>query len=75
MARARRASPVGIPQHLTQRGNNRQVCFADEADMKAYLAWLSEYASKYQVDIHAWVLMTNHVHLLVLRKLIARFQV
>jgi len=64
MARARRASPVGIPQHIIQRGNNRQVCFADEADMKAYLAWLSEYASKYQVDIHAWVLMTNHVHLL-----------
>jgi REP-associated tyrosine transposase len=40
------------------------VCFADEADMKAYLTWLSEYVSKYQVDIHAWILMTNHVHLL-----------
>jgi REP-associated tyrosine transposase len=42
MARVRRASPIGIPQHRIQRGNNRQVCFADEADMKAYLAWLSE---------------------------------
>jgi len=64
MARALRVSPVGIPQHIIQRGNNRQACFVDEADMKAYLVWLSEYADKYHIDIHAWVLMTNHVHLL-----------
>ena len=64
MARALRVSPIGIPQHIIQRGNNRQVCFADQADMKAYLSWLAEYSQKYGVEIHAWVLMTNHVHLL-----------
>ena len=64
MARLSRVSPVGVPQHVIQRGNNRQVCFASEDDMKAYLSWLAEYAKKYQVDVHAWVLMTNHVHLL-----------
>jgi putative transposase len=32
--------------------------------MKAYVTWLKQYAKKYKVSIHAWVLMTNHVHLL-----------
>jgi len=32
--------------------------------MAAHLAWLKEYAPKYKVDIHAWVLITDHVHLL-----------
>ena len=59
-----RVCPVGIPQHIIQRGNNRQVCFASEQDFAAYVSWLKDYAKKYQVDIHAWVLMTNHVHLL-----------
>jgi len=49
---------------VIQRGNNRQVCFADEQDFTAYAGWLKGYSKKYQVDIHAWVLMTNHVHLL-----------
>ena len=49
---------------MIQRGNNRQVCFADEQDFAAYAGWLKGYSKKYQVDIHAWVLMTNHVHLL-----------
>ena len=64
MARLVRVSPVGVPQHIIQRGNNHQVCFASEADMKAYLARLKEFSKKYFVDIHAWVLMTNHIHLL-----------
>ena len=64
MARLNRVSPVGIPQHIIQRGNNRQVCFACEADMKAYLNWLKDFAKKYGVSIHAWVLMTNHIHLI-----------
>ncbi len=64
MARLPRIAPVGIPLHLIQRGNNRQVCFVSEEDMAAYLNWLKVYAQKYGVDIHAWVLMTNHVHLL-----------
>ncbi|MES9857003.1 MAG: transposase [Sedimenticola sp.] len=64
MARLQRICPVGIPQHIIQRGNNRQVCFASEMDFSAYANWLKEAADKHQVDIHAWVLMTNHVHLL-----------
>ena len=64
MARLLRVCPVSIPQHVIQRGNNRQVCFASEQDFTAYAGWLKDYSKKYQVDIHAWVLMTNHVHLL-----------
>ena len=64
MARLNRICPVGVPQHIIQRGNNRQVCFAGEQDFAAYAVWLKDYSKKYQVDIHAWVLMTNHVHLL-----------
>ena len=64
MARLSRVSPIGIPQHVIQRGNNRQVCFASDGDMRAYLNWLKEFSEKYSVDVHAWVLMTNHVHIL-----------
>ncbi len=64
MARLQRVSVPGVSEHVIQRGNNRQVCFASESDMKAYLHWLLEYSRKCQVDIHAWVLMSNHVHLL-----------
>ena len=61
MARLGRVSPVGVPQHIVQRANNHQVCFGGEEDMKAYLNWLKEFSKKYNVDVHAWVLMTNHV--------------
>jgi putative transposase len=64
MVRLPRVSPVGIPVHLIQRGNNRQSCFVALEDFSAYIGWLKEYSVKYKVDIHAWVLMTNHVHLL-----------
>ncbi len=64
MARLVRVSPVGVPQHIVQRGNNRQACFGGEEDMKAYLNWLKEFSKKKKVEVHAWVLMTNHVHLL-----------
>ncbi|MCF6188944.1 MAG: transposase [Cocleimonas sp.] len=64
MARLNRVSPAGVPQHIIQRGTNRQVIFAGESDMTAYLSWLKEYSVKYEVEIHAWVLMTNHVHIL-----------
>ena len=65
MARLPRISPIGMPQHIVQRGNNRQICFGSEEDMACYVHWLAEYATEFKVDIHAWVLMTNHVHLLV----------
>lgn len=65
MARLPRFCPMGVAQHLIQRGNNRQVCFGGDEDFSAYAYWLKEYSQKFSVDIHAWVFMTNHVHLLV----------
>ncbi len=65
MARLPRLCPPGIPQHVIQRGNNRSICFADVQDFSAYANWLKEYSQKYHVAVHAWVFMTNHVHLLV----------
>ena len=64
MARRLRVSSAGVPEHLIQRGNNRQAIFACEEDMQAYVGWLKTYAKKYKVSVHAWVLMTNHVHIL-----------
>jgi len=68
MPRKRRCCPPDFPVHVVQRRNNRQLCFADDADLKAYAHWLCEGAEKYGVDVHAWVFMTNHVHLLVTPK-------
>lgn len=64
MARRRRLSYPNVPQHLIQRGNNRQVCFADEQDMLTFGQWLCHYSDEYGVAIHSWVFMTNHIHLL-----------
>ncbi len=64
MARLPRISPTDIPVHVIQQGNNRQSCFASDEDHGSYAGWLKEYSSKYNVDIHAWVMMTNHVHML-----------
>lgn len=64
MARLPRYAPAGVPQHIIQRGNNRQVCFARNQDMQVYSAFLCESLEKYEVQCHGWVLMTNHVHLL-----------
>ena len=65
MSRLPRLCVPSIPLHIIQRGNNRQMCFAAEKDFAAYAHWLKVYSLKYQVAIHAWVFMTNHVHLLV----------
>lgn len=54
----------GVPQHIIQRGNNRQAIFAADGDYLAYLEWLRLAAEHYGLLIHAYVLMTNHVHLL-----------
>lgn len=64
MARLTRITPVGVPVHIIQRGNNHQDCFSSGFDMMAYMAWLKEYSKKYSVDVHAWVLMPDHVHIL-----------
>ena len=65
MARLTRVFLPDTPLHIIQRGNNRQACFAADEDFSAYAHWLEKYARKYHVLIHAWVFMTNHVHLLV----------
>lgn len=62
--RARLALP-NVPLHLIQRGNNRQACFLADEDYRLYLDWLGEHAGKTGCRVHAYVLMTNHVHLLV----------
>ncbi|WP_151704818.1 transposase [Nitrincola alkalilacustris] len=64
MARLNRICVPGIPQHIIQRGNNRQACFVTENDFSTYANCLLEASRKYGVEVHAWVFMTNHVHLL-----------
>ena len=68
MPRRLRFCPDGFPVHIIQRGINRQACFACDEDIAAYAHWLAEGAIKFEVDIHAWVFMTNHVHLLLTPK-------
>jgi putative transposase len=65
MPRQPRHYVAGIPAHVIQRGNNRLPCFFVESDYRCYLDWLAEAADRFECQIHAYVLMTNHVHLLM----------
>lgn len=65
MARQPRFVLPGYPQHVIQRGNNRHVIFADDADCRFYRDKLVEACERYSCRVHAYVLMTNHVHLLI----------
>lgn len=65
MPRTKRLDLPGVAQHVIQRGNDRQVCFFRDVDYTRYLQDLREAAHKYGCRVHAYVLMTNHVHLLV----------
>ncbi len=53
-----------IPAHVVQRGHSRKAVFYEDGDYSAYLGWLGEAAERYHCAIHAYVLMTNHVHIL-----------
>ena len=64
MPRLARLCPKDIPQHIIQRGNNRSICFCSEDGLAFYTHCLKKYSKKFEVDIHAWVFMTNHAHLL-----------
>lgn len=64
MARLPRIDVPGIPQHLIVRGNNRCTIFRDDADRMIFLGFLEEALRTCACDLHAFVLMTNHVHLL-----------
>ncbi len=65
MARQPRFLLPGYPQHVIQRGNNRSEIFAEDADYIFYVDTLSEACNRFMCRIHAYVLMTNHVHLLI----------
>ncbi len=65
MARRARLDLPGIPQHVIQRGVNRSACFFADVDYRTYLQFLDLARQKANCSIHAYVLMTNHVHLLV----------
>ena len=65
MPRRARLAIAGIPWHIIQRGNNRTACFYREQDYHHYLRTLQGQASRYGCAIHAYVLMTNDVYLLL----------
>jgi putative transposase len=65
MPRRARITMAGMPVHLIQRGNNRHACFFADEDHFCYLHHVKELADKFDCWVHAYVLMTNHVHLLV----------
>jgi putative transposase len=63
MPRLSRTVFSGAPHHITQRGNRREDIFFTDEDREAYLSWLREYCEKFGVEILAYCLMTNHIHL------------
>jgi putative transposase len=65
MSRPPRYSLPGVPQHVIQRGHNRQPIFFHEDDYRFYLACLQETTTMHATAVHAYVLMTNHVHVLM----------
>jgi putative transposase len=65
MPRAARIRLPGHPLHVVQRGHNRAPCFFDDAGRRLYLGLMTQFAAKHDCAVHAYVLMTNHVHLLV----------
>ena len=65
MPRKPRMYLPGIPAHVVQRGNNRDACFFANEDYQYYLETLAEGCRRYDVQLHAYCLMTNHVHLLM----------
>jgi REP-associated tyrosine transposase len=65
MSRPPRYALPGVPQHVIQRGHNRQPIFFHEDDYRFYLACLHEITAMHATAVHAYVLMTNHVHMLM----------
>lgn len=65
MPRIARATVPGTPHHITQRGNNREIIFFDDKDRRRYLKWLKEYTNRHRLEVWAYCLMNNHIHLIV----------
>ena len=66
MPRLARTVAVDYPHHITQRGNNQQDVFFVKEDRRVYLELLKEQCDKYSLEIHAYCLMTNHIHLVAI---------
>lgn len=64
MSRIARVIVCDVPYHVTHRGNRRDPVFFSDADRLLYLSQLKRHASEQELDIWAWCLMPNHVHLL-----------
>jgi putative transposase len=63
MPRLSRVVFPGVPHHITQRGNRQEDVFFTDDNRNIYLSWLKEYSDRHKVDVIAYCLMTNHVHL------------
>jgi putative transposase len=68
MPRRPRIQLDNVPLHIVQRGHNREACFFAEEDYQSYLHWLREALAEYECSLHAYALMTTHVHLLLTPK-------
>src|SRR5687768_4096313 len=65
MPRRARLRLAGLPLHIIQRGNNRTACFFADEDYGRYLHHLADLARRFECAVHAYALMTNHVHVLL----------
>jgi len=65
MPRPRRFFDPGVSLHVIHRGNNRMTVFNDDADFELFLMYLQRATNRFAVDVHAFVLMSNHYHLIV----------
>lgn len=65
MPRRARVYIPGLPYHVVQRGNNREACFIEPENYQFYLELWQELSTRYGVAVHAYCLMTNHIHFLV----------
>ena len=64
MPRRARSYIPGLPYHIVQRGNNREACFIEAENYQLYLELWAQSARRYGVKVHAYCLMTNHIHVL-----------
>ena len=65
MPRVSREVFAGVPHHITQRGNRREDVFFDDRDRSTYLSLLTEYGQRHNVEVLAYCLMSNHLHLVM----------
>ena len=65
MSRLARMVVPGLPHHVTQRGNRREAVFFEDGDQQIYCDMLAEQARKFSVEVWAYCLMPNHVHLVL----------